>query len=349
MLSQTGEWYKTTAIQDNDERLAQRRRAAETLVASWEKAAAPQIIDVVCLGLEAALPVRGENSPALGSVLDAIAHEQPTFDRALGASAIDPRLCVLVGLSEFLHRRMAKPEALRKKESALIAAQALTCALRYRLVTAGGFLDEKVQSLLDVAEALLVKLDQGRRVRRVDPAAAMASVVLSGEAAWANLKKAVLDSLNLMTANAALDREELQALWWVFGGYSISQQRPFAQLPPATAALTAGVELSSLIAWPGTMGTGVLAARVAVLPEGVDGKTCDEFFDDVDDAIWRFCLAADQTSLVDDRSITFPLLSAAASGDHRLPTSILMRPSLSREEIAVQAFSERCLLAALVG
>lgn len=351
MLSQIGEWYQTTDLKNNDERLAQRRRAAETLIAAWEKAPpALQIVDVVCLGLEAALEARTGENPALEQVFDAISQEQPTFDRTQGATTIDARLCVLMALGELMHRRLGKADTLRKKEPALAAAQAIACALRYRMPTIGAFLDDKLQTLLETSERLLAKLDQARRARRANPTAALANVAFTSESGLVDLKKVVGEALEQLATNAALDREELQALWWVFGGYSLSQAKLFKTLDPATAALMAGVELSEIVAWPGTLGVGVLAARVAALSEAAETHAYSEFVKPVTDAVWSRCISPAQASQLKGRAMSLPLLSAAASPDHELPSSALIATStLGCEEMAIQIFSEKCLLNTLAG
>lgn len=47
--------------------------------------------------------------------------------------------------------------------------------------------------------------------------------------------------------NAALDREELDLLWWLYAGHSIILDRPLAGLSQATRAVITGIELGSLM------------------------------------------------------------------------------------------------------
>jgi hypothetical protein len=160
--------------------------------------------------------------------------------------------------------------------------------------------------------------------------------------------QSVSDCLASLTVNSALDREELQALWWTIGGYSNTEEKPFKALDPATAGLIAGLELSEIVTGPGTRGLGKLASRVADLSPATEAKNFVELVEPVDESSWARCTSTVGAGQLDKRELCFPLLSAAASTGHNLPAMALMSPTISHLEIAIQMYSERCLLNTLV-
>lgn len=62
-----------------------------------------------------------------------------------------------------------------------------------------------------------------------------------------SVNKGLLKSIDSLRQNAALDREELDMLWWALGDWSALQQQHLRQLSMPVAAVTAGIEGSSLL------------------------------------------------------------------------------------------------------
>jgi hypothetical protein len=61
------------------------------------------------------------------------------------------------------------------------------------------------------------------------------------------VNKGLGKSIEGLRQNAALDREEIDLLWWSLGDWSTLQQRHFGQLPMGVAAVTSGIESAGLL------------------------------------------------------------------------------------------------------
>lgn len=343
MLNEIAEWYRTTELRDNDERLIQRRQAADQLVGALEKASSSQIVDAVCLGLEVAHEERGDQNRFLTVVLDAIVDAQPSFDRVRGATSLEARLCILAAVSELLSRRLSKTEALRRKEPAMAASLAICCALRHRDSATGHFLEERLADLLAMAEKMLMRFDRARRGRTAVGDLKKAELPDGDIGA---LRDAAATAIAALESNAQLDREELQALWWVFGQYSTTMNKPFAALNGKTAGLVAGFELSQIVAGPATVGMAALAARNA---RAAANSAINDSMSEIDAQAWSQCIDASEQPLIAGRGAVFPFLTTAATDGHKTPASSLVRSTTAADEIASQVFSERSLLRLLGG
>ena len=62
-----------------------------------------------------------------------------------------------------------------------------------------------------------------------------------------SVSNGLMKSIETLRQNAALDREELDMLWWSLGDWSTLQEQPFRQLSMQIAAVTAGIEASTLL------------------------------------------------------------------------------------------------------
>jgi GTPase-associated system helical domain len=65
--------------------------------------------------------------------------------------------------------------------------------------------------------------------------------------------------------------EEVNMLWWYFGGWSRALERPFRELAPPLAAAMAGLDLATLTTAPGPLAAPAVLHRV-IGPEGGKGK-----------------------------------------------------------------------------
>jgi hypothetical protein len=101
--------------------------------------------------------------------------------------------------------------------------------------------------LIDASKNLIHRSTEGSRSRSAvpDPDIKFGETIDAKTAD--SINKGVLKSIDALRQNAALDREELDLLWWALGDWSDLQNLHFEQLPMPVAALTAGVECSKLL------------------------------------------------------------------------------------------------------
>ncbi len=338
MFQQIGDWYGATGLKGDDVRLQARRAAGETLISGWAKASLPDLVSFVAYGLAALGDLPTEQDSVGNAVCEAIVNAQPSFDVESEANTLDPRLCVLVALGEFLARRLSRSATWKRVEREVVVAEALVTSLRYRDLTSGAFLNQRVIKLYGIAVALLDKMDESRRQRRGDPTLGFAS--LKTQTDLAAIRDALISSIQTLTHDVLLDREEVQALWWVFGGYSTTQKVAFARLEPAAAALVSGAELANMVRWPGTTAMGALAARL--VPDG--GTFAIEA---LSPGVAKSIVENDDVAMVRAFPSVFPLLSAAADRIQEKAATVSLRTALEPAEVAQQSFSEFSLLGAL--
>ena len=72
---------------------------------------------------------------------------------------------------------------------------------------------------------------------------------------------AVKAAMREASAQEAVDREELETLWWMFGAYSEIEQKPLAELSPSAAAFCSGIELAKRALLPPTPAAVAMVGR----------------------------------------------------------------------------------------
>ena len=150
--------------------------------------------------------------------------------------------------------------------------------------------------------------------------------------------RAIASTVDALQINAALDREEINLLWWVLGGVSKIFGRPLLSLSPAVRAVTTGVEIGELMRALPTQSHRNLALR------GLDEKVMHSL-PSLLEALGKDRLAVavsfKDEPLIDDAPLVFPLLSALRSGKGAGLGADLPRPL---SEWGARALLERAVL-----
>ncbi len=123
---------------------------------------------------------------------------------------------------------------------------------------------------------------------------------------------AAAPTVDALRINAALDREEIDLLWWVLGGASEIFDRPLQSLSPEARAVTTGVEIGAIMRALPTQSHRNLALRGLKEADPLPlPKLLAALGED------RLAVAASfkDESLIDDAPLVFPLLSAVRSGE----------------------------------
>ena len=153
-----------------------------------------------------------------------------------------------------------------------------------------------------------------------------------------DFKQATAPTVDALRINAALDREEIDLLWWVLNGRSEILGQQLLSLSPAACAVTTGVEIGALMRTLPTQShrnlvlQGLDKDEKVSLPSllAVLGKD-------------RLVIAASfkDESLIEDAPLVFPLLSAIRSGEGTGLDADLPR---SLSEWGARALLERAVL-----
>jgi hypothetical protein len=345
-------WYRGAAIGDSDERLSQRRSAAAELASQLEGTAAKEVAKTVAFGLGILTGSAG-SSEASETVIEIMQNSQPSLDPEDPATLGDARLCTLASIETLIAERSARAARLARREPAVVAGEAIVAALRFRQAAVGEKLAEQLSTLAATAEALLDKLDLGRRTRRTELKPPLTR--LRSAADVTAIRDEAVRAMENIWNDSLLDREELQALWWAFGGFSPTLSASYSSMTPLRAALAAGVDLASLIQWPGTRAFSELATRPSglrlaevALGDGANGNVLDASSAADFDAL----IGAAREGYEDQLAILMPLTASAieraAGGDGKAPLAGL-KADISLRDLARQAFAEASLWKVLSG
>jgi hypothetical protein len=74
----------------------------------------------------------------------------------------------------------------------------------------------------------------------------------------------VKSAIKEVKAQTAVDREEIETLWWMFGGYSEIEQKPLIELSPVAAAFCSGLELASRALLPASPSSAAMVRRAVM-------------------------------------------------------------------------------------
>lgn len=354
MLSEIGSWYRLMEAEPNDARLVMRRDAAKALVANLPQMKAVEIISIVSVALGAVLGRTSAGDPGLSVVLEAMEVTQPSLERETVSRTMDPSIFAGIVVREFLH---AHRKSAKRDGNQAAAAGAIVAALRNIDLASGAQPAEMCAKLLEDADLVLTDIDEARRDRR-DTAVPKFERAIAQPAAAADSLAAVKAVVKGLHDEMLKDREELQALWWSFGGYSLKARKLFAELDPTTAAILAGVELASIVSPPASVGMAALVHRstLAAGPEDKALKVVDLLGSATSTAWESLVTSGTQADLIRAHSAVFPVSAIAARHAEGRPIAEAIRDVGSLSEameikptaLANQVFAERALLTAVV-
>ncbi|MCY4312175.1 MAG: GTPase-associated system all-helical protein GASH [Gammaproteobacteria bacterium] len=136
-------------------------------------------------------------------------------------------------------------------------------------------------------------------------------------------RKSTATTIDALRYNAALDREELDMLFWILGGTSNMLKKPLASLSPEIHAIASGIELGSYLRSLPSQSHYNLCTRgiresVPVALSGVLEALGED----------RVALADSFTNetLVDEAASVLPLLNGIRAGSSKLSGSGVVRP-----------------------
>ena len=195
----------------------------------------------------------------------------------------------------------------------VLAAGAVVSALRHQTPSQGHYVAEMAAALLSAAESALEEADEHRRLRIGDPTQLLKSTT-PDEEEGADLTAsdplhATREALSAMHQDMLKDREEILALWWVFGAYSTIARRAYRDMNRGTAAVLAGVELAEIVRPPAALGITALASRaVSAVRNSGKGAGLRELLAEVDEVAWQaFNKPGSNTEYIERFTLLFPI------------------------------------------
>ncbi len=229
---------RITGLTPSNEDVDSRRAAASQLATSWGKLRdIGQILTKAAIIAEA---LGGDGVPAdnLGEEIQAAVQKHAS---AFLYSERPLEVGVCAGMAAV--SIMKRPIGASGWTTADIYSNSLWSALAFQSPLADVKRESLRREVLDLAQQQ--SLESASKAReRVPVADPVDLVVTLGEEdkVTTNFKKAAQDSIDALRRNAALDREELDFLWWVQLNRSRLLNRPFASIAEATRLVASGVE-----------------------------------------------------------------------------------------------------------
>jgi hypothetical protein len=275
----------------------------------------------------------------------------------LSENALEYRVCCAIALGEILTRDEA--EGGIPQEDAQLAGSLFVSAMGMRSKVTMRYLQIVLQDLEDVAFSALERTAAARRQRRGLNLQGLDKLEVPGDIPtfWQNLLPQLKACIENLEQNAAMDREELDVLWWLHNGFSETVDQPLVALAPGVAALCCGAEVANQVITPP-----LETVRQMVLHASEKGREKSELSElpleqmvgQWEDRIWNLLAPTDSDlrQVAQDFPALFPLSwlclrlrdSQGTSGwnqEFTLKTGLDPTQSYRPGRIAFQAFNER--------
>jgi hypothetical protein len=229
---------RISGVTVSDDDVNSRRSAATSLATKWGKEKTVSTLVSKAAEIAEALGGDGTPSPELGrEVQAAIQKKSASFlyeERPLEIS-----ICAGAAMVSILDA----PPGNGGWTIADVYAAALWSALAYQPVLESERRENLRREVLDVTKNWVVTAAEKARQRKIvpDPSALTVTIGESNEATN-NFKEAVTDTVEALRRNAALDREELDFLWWAQLGRSRLLNRQLSAINEPTRIIAAAIE-----------------------------------------------------------------------------------------------------------
>lgn len=235
---------RITGLTVSNDDVDSRRAAATKLAAAWRKLSDPgQIIDKAA-AIAMALGGDGIAPDPLASEVEATV--QKTASAFLAAERpLEVGVCAGMAAVAII----APPPSRNGWTVADIYANALWLALSFQPALADEKREKLRQEVLTLARAQSLNSANAARERDVVPEPAELTVTWNDDDATAttNFKEALVETVGALRRNAALDREELDFLWWAQLSRSRALGRALTKIPEPVRLLAAGIEGAALL------------------------------------------------------------------------------------------------------
>jgi hypothetical protein len=261
MLSQTFEFLRIVDVQPSDEKVRKRKQSATDLLAHFDANDSQDIMLALLQGIVAAFDGSpfSQDSPAVVLLLKTIKDHDAAVPNDLKENAVELRAVAAIVIGELLTR---KSESAYDDE-AVVLALALRSALSLRPASKQKHIKWALDKLLSAADDLLRLAGSERRKRGTLALRELDKIKESAPETdlWEVVVPKVKAALEEAVDQAAMDREEIETLWWLFAAYSETERKPLGDLSPFAAAFCSGVELAKRALLPPSLSSAAMVKR----------------------------------------------------------------------------------------
>ena len=354
MLKKMFDFYRIVDPQPDDEVISKRKAAVEDLIRKLDDSTDKELLVASTAG---AIIGFAKESKAVETIVSCITEHQPAFPSDLSENALEIRTCALVALGEIITRDSERGAEL--SGDGLLVSALLLSGTGLRPKVQERYLEMALDELRRAAVTATTALAASRRTRPDISLGRLEQIEAEtdGVALCGLVRPVLQDLFRELSQQAALDREELKVLSWLYNNYAETLKKPLSALTPFEAALCCGTELADLVKLPPLNGMRQMVLDALVRNQG--RENLKELSLSEASTQWThnamgtlvpreptgLTLAKQSPPLVPLSWLCSRLLeSGTVSGwqeEFRLKTDLTSTESYSPETIALQAFSER--------
>jgi hypothetical protein len=360
MLSKTFEFLRIADVQPSAEKVKLRTQSARDSLALVD---AQENRDVLLALLQGVIggfekaPFTQE-SPVVALIIKAIKDQDAAFPNDLKENATELRALAAIVVGEILVRSNSD----RADEVRNITALAIRSALSLRPQSGEKHFRWALETLLSASDQVLqaVALQRRKRGNAALKAVNKMKETTAATDLWGIVAPKVKAALLEAAKQSAVDREELETLWWLFGGFSELKQQPLLELSPSAAAFCSGFELAERALIPPSVSAAAMVKRATEMGRKSAVLVSMPLQDAMKDwSAEMFSAMAPADGICDDTILKHPALFPVGWACHRLRDS-KGTPKLGKEftvstgipsdhahapaEWGIQVFREKILL-----
>lgn len=241
MLSKAFEWYRIVSPRPTSQTIDNRTASVRDLIGAIDEGEDRDLVLAyaagVIVGFEGRVP---QDSPDVQSLVKAVRAHESAFPQDLSENDLELRYCASVALGEIMVRNGDQ----NPDTTALLVASLLRSGLFVRPWPRGNHLKRLLADLGDAAAKVLIS-GALRRRRHVTVGSRFESIQEPTEplSVWKSLVPELTTAMKEIAEQIAIEREELNVLWWMFSGASSKTGETIASMTSGAAALCCGAEL----------------------------------------------------------------------------------------------------------
>jgi hypothetical protein len=244
MIERAMEFLRIADPQPTDDKVRRRTDSSSELVRQISSDGNRKILLSMVQGIVGGFdkPPFAQDSPAVTAIIKTIKDKDTTLPVDLKDNALELQAVTAIALGELLNRKGNGEE----KEARLFASLAIQSALSIKPESTKKHIRYVHEILLSHADRVLQVRGKNRRVGGTEALAALDEIdeTTPSTDLWEIVVPALRAAIAEVTAQAAIDREEIETLWWMFAAHSDIANKKFSELTPAEAALCCGIELA---------------------------------------------------------------------------------------------------------
>ena len=223
-------------------------------------------------------------------------------------------MCALLGAVTYLESVAPSADAASRSD---VLALGLWSALSFQKPLGETKMERLRVELLDLARNLALKTAEKSRERLPVPNGAFAPPEAES---WAGIEKTwkagPQETLSALRRNAALDREEIDVLWWVLADWSAVYNEKLSAMDNRLSPLVASWELTQLLK---RMPAEAHKHLVLRLVQDDDQRSLTKYVTELGDKRVALAQQIARNGIVADCPHVFPLLSALNSRASKIP------------------------------